>query len=296
MKIAVTGATGLVGSSLVSAFESSGHSVHRVVRGTTGTANDIEWDIPSNTIDSERFNGLDAVVHLAGENIATGRWSAAKKNRIRDSRVHGTSLLCQALAELTEPPQVLVAASAIGFYGDREDDACDEASDPGKGFLAEVCTAWEQATEPAKSAGIRVVNLRIGIVLSPKGGALKQMLLPFKLGAGGRVGSGQQYWSWISLPDLVNVIVHCIDTQSLSGPVNAVSPVAVTNLEFTKALGRVLRRPTILPMPAFGARLALGQMADELLLASTKVVPKRLRESRYDFRHDSLESTLHELL
>jgi hypothetical protein len=235
-------------------------------------------------------------VHLAGENIAAGRWTVEKKARIRDSRVKGTKTLCEALAQLSQPPKVLVSASAIGYYGDRGAELLWENSALGTGFLAEVCQAWEEATRPAMEKGIRVVLLRIGVVLSPAGGALAKMLLPFKLGLGGIIGSGKQYMSWIALDDVVGTIDHVLITDTLQGPVNAVAPHPVTNSEFTKTLRRVLRRPTLFPMPAFAARLAFGEMADELLLASTRVEPKRLIATEYRFRYPELEDALRHLL
>jgi hypothetical protein len=242
------------------------------------------------------LSGIDALIHLAGESIAAGRWTATRKQRILDSRVKATRFISETISQLNPTPQVLVSASAIGYYGDRGSDVLSENSPPGKGFLADVCRQWEAATEPATRKGIRVVHLRIGIVLSPKGGALAKMLLPFKMGLGGRIGSGKQFWSWVSLDDLCAAIVHCIQATGLHGPVNIVSPAPVTNAEFTKALGRALGRPTIFPMPAFAARAALGEMADPLLLASARVEPGKLTSSRFEFRHPELEATLKSLL
>src|SRR6266566_4624603 len=239
---------------------------------------------------------MNAVVHLAGENIAGGRWTAARKERILNSRVKGTKLIAETLGNLPQPPQVLVSASAIGYYGDRGSELLREQSPPGTGFLPDVCRQWEAATDAATRKGIRVVHLRTGIVLSGKGGALRKMLLPFKLGVGGKIGSGEQYWSWISIDDHCAAILHCIQASSLHGPVNAVSPSPVTNLEFTKALGRVLHRPTIFPLPALAARLVLGEMADALLLASARVEPAKLLGSRFVFEHKDLEPTLASLL
>jgi uncharacterized protein (TIGR01777 family) len=239
---------------------------------------------------------MEAVVHLAGENIASGRWTAARKARIRSSRVMGTRTLCETLARLSQPPKVLVSASAIGYYGDRGAEPLWENSAFGTGFLAEVCRAWEEATQPAVQKGIRVVLLRIGIVLSPAGGALAKMLIPFQLGLGGVIGSGNQYMSWIALDDVAGVIAHALVTDTLQGPVNAVAPYPVTNREFTKTLGRVLRRPTVFPLPGFAARLAFGEMADALLLASTRVEPKRLLATQYVFRYPELEDALRHLL
>ena len=261
----------------------AGDEVVPLVRDV-GKPEAVHWSPEQRRIDVAGLEGFDAVVHLAGENIATGRWTTEKKRRIRDSRVLGTEVLCQALAGLQAKPAVLVAASAIGFYGDRGDEMLDEQSSPGTGFLAEVCQDWEAATRPAWEAGIRVAQLRIGVVLSADGGALAKMLLPFRLGGGGPVGSGKQYWSWISLPDLAQVIRHVLATDSLFGAVNAVSPAPVTNAEFTKTLGRVLRRPTLIPMPAFLAKLAFGEMAQELLLSSTRVCSGKLQQSGFNLR------------
>jgi uncharacterized protein len=289
MKIAVTGSTGLVGSALVPFLNAAGHD-------TVSVRRPVHWDPDKGTIDTNVFGGVEALVHLAGENISTGRWTAAKKARIRDSRVKGTKLVSEALARLEKPPAVLVSMSAIGYYGDRGDEILREESGPGKGFLADVCRQWEAATDPATRKGIRVVHLRTGVVLSKKGGALEKIVLPFKFGVGGKIGSGRQYMSWISLDDLCATILHCIQASSLHGPINTVSPVPVTNLEFTRILGRVLSRPTLFPLPAFAARIMLGEMANELLLASTRVEPAKLLSSRFGFRHRELESALRELL
>ena len=295
MRIGVTGATGLVGSALLPLLKGAGHDAVGLRRGDADAAGAPSWD-PSTGRVAVGDGPLDAVVHLAGENIAGGRWNAARKARIRDSRVEGTSALCRGLAALDPPPATLVAASAVGFYGDRGDERLDESSPAGSGFLADTCQAWEAAAAPALEAGIRVVHLRIGIVLTPAGGALGQMLLPFKLGVGGVIGSGRQFMSWIALDDVVAAVLHAVRTEGLEGPVNAVAPHAVTNAEFTKTLGRVLRRPTILPMPAFGTRLAFGEMADELLLGGARVEPSRLLETGLDFGHPRLEGALRHLL
>ncbi len=296
MKIIVTGPTGLVGSSLVPFLTTGGHQVLRLVRAKSAAHNsNILWDPYAETIDKEAVEGADAVVHLSGENIA-GRWNDDKKRRIRESRVKSTQLLSQTLAGLRKPPKVLVCASAIGYYGDQGDRILKEDNRAGTGFLADVTQEWEAAAAPAVQKGIRVVNLRIGVVLSPTGGALQKMLLPFKMGAGGVTGHGKQYWSWISLDDVIAAIYHCIVTDSLQGPVNAAAPDPVTNKEFTTVLGRVLSRPTLLPMPAFAARMALGEMAESLLLASTRVVPAKLEQSGYKFRHPELEEALRHLL
>ena len=295
MRIGVTGATGLVGSALLPFLQGGGHDVVGLRRGAAGGGDGPRWDPATGRVDAPGAP-LDAVVHLAGENIAGGRWNAARKARIRDSRVDGTGALCRGLAALDPPPATLVAASAVGFYGDRGDERLDESSPAGTGFLADVCQQWEAAAAPARDAGIRVVHLRIGIVLTPAGGALGQMLLPFKLGAGGVIGSGRQFMSWIALDDLIATVLHALSTDGLAGPVNAVAPNPVTNAEFTKTLGRVLRRPTILPMPAFGARLAFGEMADHLLLGGARIEPSRLRETGFDFGYPDLEGALRHLL
>ena len=297
MHVLVTGSTGLVGSALVAFLTTGGHQVTRLVRRAPrpGQA-EVYWHPEAGSIATPGLEGIDAMVHLAGENIASGRWSAAKKASIRESRVQGTQLLCSALAQLANPPQVLVSASAIGYYGDRGDAVLREDSRPGRDFLADVCRAWEAATEPAVQRGIRVVTVRLGIVLSPAGGALAKMLLPFKMGVGGRIGSGQQYMSWIALDDVVGAMHHAIVTDALHGPVNVVAPNPVTNAVFTKTLGRVLGRPTVLPLPAFAARVAFGEMADALLLASTRVEPARLTDTNYAFRYPELEGALRHVL
>jgi uncharacterized protein (TIGR01777 family) len=295
MKVLVTGASGMVGSRLTQQMTADGHAVVPLVR-RDARSGEVQWKPSAGELAVDGLEGFDGVVHLAGENIAEGRWTAAKKARIRDSRVDTTRLLCEKLSQTERPPKVLVSASAIGFYGEAGDQPLTEDSPAGEGFLPTVCQQWEAATAPAASAGIRVVQLRIGVVLSVAGGALQKMLLPFRMGAGGRVGSGRQYWSWISIDDLVGVILHVLTSESLSGPVNAVAPQAVTNLEFTKTLGRVLKRPTIFPMPAFVARMALGQMANDLLLASALVVPQKLNQSGFQYRHPDLESALRDLL
>lgn len=296
MKILVTGASGLIGSALIPLLTTGGHGVVRLVRdGGTRRADTINWDPVKGTIDSAALEGVDAVVHLAGENVA-GRWTAEKKARIYGSRVDGTTALVQALTRLARPPKVLVAASAIGYYGDRDVDVVDEDSAPRAGFLADVVREWEAATQPASARGIRVVNLRFGVVLSPAGGALATMLTPFRLGAGGPVGSGEQYMSWVAIDDAIGAILYALTTAELSGPVNVVAPNPATNREFTKTLGRVLSRPTIIPMPAFAVKLAFGEMGESLLLSSTRVEPHRLKETGYPFRFPELEGALRHLL
>lgn len=298
MNVLMTGSSGLIGTALTSFLEHQGHPVRRLLRTSSAETNtaSCSWNPADGSITTGAFEGIDAVVHLAGENIAGGRWTAARKDRIRESRVTGTRRLCEAVAALEFPPQVLVAASAIGFYGDRGKDELSETSALGSGFLPEICQAWESATAPAQNRGVRVIFLRIGIVLSQKGGALAQMLLPFKLGVGGVLGSGDQQMSWITLDDLLAITLHSLTDDSIRGPVNAVTPYPVTNREFTKTLGAVLRRPTVLPVPAFAVRLLFGEMADALLLASTRVVPAVLRASKFEFTYPHLGSALQHVL
>jgi len=298
LKILVSGTSGLVGSALVPFLTAGGHQVIRLVRGQPRPgANEVQWDPVRGVRDLPRIEGLDVVVHLAGENIAAGRWTPERKARIRESRVRGTKILSETLSQLVLPPKVFISASAVGYYGDRGDEVVHEESPPGRNFLAEVCTAWEGATEAAVRKGIRVVHLRTGLVLSGKGGALARMLVPFRLGAGGIIGSGGQYMSWVSLDDTVGIIHHVLMSETVTGAANAVTPYPVTNSEFTKMLGIVLHRPTPLPVPAFALRLALGrEMADALLLLSTRVQPRRLIETAYPFRHPYLGDALRHVL
>lgn len=297
MNILVSGSTGLVGSALRPALLQAGMRVTRLVRTRPASATgDAWWNPEAGQIDPPGPDGFDGVVHLAGEGIAAGRWTAVRKARIRDSRVLGTGLLASAIARASRPPRVLVSASAIGYYGDRGNDVLSEDSAPGQGFLPDVCREWEEATSAALARGVRVVRLRIGIVLSPKGGALAKMLPPFRIGVGGRIGPGTQFMSWITLEDLVGVIRAALQNDTLAGPVNAVSPQPVTNSAFTAALATALRRPALLPMPAFAARLAFGEMADALLLASARVEPARLTAAGHVFRHPTLPLALRELL
>jgi uncharacterized protein (TIGR01777 family) len=295
MHVLVTGATGFLGSRLVASLQKEGHRVTRLVRRSP-QAGEALWNYQERQIDVEQLATADAVIHLAGESIAEGRWNDAKKRRIRESRELGTRFLAESIARLPRRPQVLASASAIGYYGDRGDEQLTEDSPPGQGFLPEVCQAWEAACRPATEAGVRVVNVRIGVVLDKRGGALAKMLLPFKLGAGGRVGSGRQWWSWIALEDLIRVFQTALANERLTGPINGTAPQPVTNREFTKTLGKVLGRPTVFPMPAFAARLALGEMANDLLLASARVLPKRLKENVFQFQHPELEGALRSVL
>ncbi|MGH7370054.1 MAG: TIGR01777 family oxidoreductase [Candidatus Methylomirabilaceae bacterium] len=297
MIIAVTGSAGLIGSRLTVLLGSGGHRVMRLLRSKPRPELDeVYWDPVRGMVDTMALGRVDAVVHLAGENIAKGRWTTRKKARIRDSRVNGTRVLSEALARLSPPPNVMICASAIGYYGNRGDEWLREESTPGSGFLADVCRQWEAGAEPARQRGIRVVHLRTGVVLSPAGGALRQKLLTFRMGLGGKIGSGRQYLSWIAIDDLLAVIMHALTTDTLQGPVNAVAPNPVTNLEFTRTLGRVLGRPTLFPMPALAARLVFGEMAEELLLASARVQPARLATTGYQFRFPTLDGALRYLL
>jgi uncharacterized protein len=294
MEVLVSGATGVIGSALTPELEGRGHRVRRLTR-TPRSEGDIGWDPETGAIDGD-LSGAEAVVHLAGESIAEGRWTKEKKRRILESRRKGTRLLAERIAELSEPPSVMVSASATGYYGDRGNELLTEESEPGSLYLSEVCREWEAAADAAREAGVRVVHPRFGIVLSTEGGALGTTLPIFKLGGGGRIGSGRQYWSWVSLDDVIGAIVHAIGTDDLGGPVNVVTPDPPTNAQYTKVLGRVLGRPTIFTVPAPAARLGLGEIADELLLASARVEPVRLQETGYSFRHPGLEEALRYLL
>lgn len=297
MKMLISGSSGLIGTALIASFKERGHEIVRLVRDVSRMAEDtLLWDPEHRELRLEEFEGFDVVINLAGENLSSGRWNDQKKQKIRDSRVINTHMLAELLARLDKPPSLFISASAIGFYGERGDEEVTEASALGEGFLSDLCQKWEEASNAAQSAGIRVINLRIGVVLSIEGGALSRMLTPFKMGLGGVVGSGKQYISWISIDDLIGIILHVINTESLKGPVNAVSPNPVTNRQFTKTLGRLLKRPTFFPLPAFIARLVLGEMADALLLCSTRVFPKVLKESEYSFLYPQLESALKHLL
>jgi uncharacterized protein len=297
MKILVSGSHGLIGSALIKSLTSDGHEIVRLVRRARALGSpEVEWHPSKGFIDAEHIEGLDAVVHLAGESIASGRWTDEKKRAIRESRVAGTSLLSKTLAQLSRPPASFVCASAIGYYGDRGDELLTEQSGPGKDFLSEVCVAWEDATRPAVEKGIRTVNTRFGVVLDAKGGALEKMLTPFRMGIGGKVGDGKQWMSWIALEDVVKGLRFVLDNAAVNGPINFVAPNPVTNAEFTKKLGAVLSRPTIFPIPAFGARLAFGEMADALLLSSQRVEPQQLQNHGYHFQYAELKAALSAIL
>jgi uncharacterized protein len=290
MTVGISGASGLVGKGLTSFLGLAGHQVARLVRGRANNPEEIfAWGDANDRAPLER---LDAVIHLAGESIAAGRWNDGVKQRIRDSRVVKTRQLCESLASLAKPPKTLLCASATGIYGNRGDAVLGEMSSAGDDFLARVAHEWEEACSPAVAAGIRVVHLRFGIILSPQGGALKKMLLPAKLGIGGPLGGGSQWWSWMAIDDVLRATYHCLANEDVSGPVNFVSPNAVRNSDFAKVLGRVLRRPSLIPTPKLALRLVLGEMADALLLASTRVVPTALLDSGFQFQFPDLESAL----
>jgi uncharacterized protein (TIGR01777 family) len=296
MKILISGSSGLVGRALAKSLANDGHEVVRLVRRKPSTATEIEWHPNEGHIDAERLQGIDAVVHLAGESIASGRWTGEKKRAIRDSRVKGTAILSESLARLSAPPSAFISASAIGYYGNRGDELLVETSPAGNDFLAGVCVEWENATRPAVEKGIRAVHTRFGIILDEHEGALGKMLTPFRMGVGGRVGSGKQWVSWIALDDVVNALKFLIADASTRGPVNLVSPNPVTNDEFTKTLGHILSRPTLLPVPEFALRLAFGEMADALLLVSQKVKPGVLDQSGFKFTWPNLETALAHIL
>ncbi|MGD0793780.1 MAG: TIGR01777 family oxidoreductase [Terriglobales bacterium] len=294
-RVLVTGVSGPIGTGLLASFEPQGTQIVRLVRGRAQSAAQVSWD-PLAPLAPATVSGFDAVIHLAGESVV-GRWTEDKKRAIRDSRVQGTGNLAAALAQSEVKPRVLVCASAVGFYGNRGDELLREESPAGQGFLPEVCREWEDASRIAAEAGIRTVNLRIGLVLSAKGGALANMLKPFELGLGGRIGSGQQWWSWIHVDDIVGGIHHAMHTESLSGPVNLVAPNPVRNAEFTKVLASVLGRPAFFPVPEFALRLAFGKMAaEELLLASQRVEPGKLGAGGYTFRFRELRAALEDLV
>jgi uncharacterized protein len=294
LKILVSGSSGLVGSALVSDLRANGHDVKRLVRGNVTAPDQVPWN-SAEALTPESVSGFDAVVHLAGESIV-GRWTEAKKRRIIESRIPPTQHLAGALAKAQQPPRVFICASAIGYYGDRGEESLREDSPSGEGFVAEVCRQWEAAAQSAGSGRTRAVQIRTGVVLSRRGGALAKMLPPFRMGVGGNVGSGRQWMAWIDLHDEVGAIQHLLTADSVSGPVNLVSPNPARNAEFTKTLASVLHRPAIFPMPAFAARLVFGQMADELLLASQRVEPSKLVSSGYKFQRPDLRSALEAIL
>jgi uncharacterized protein len=294
LRIAITGATGLVGSQLIPYFQKSGHQVTQITRqpALKGGASSITWDPDAGKLDESRLEGHDVVIHLAGTNVGS-RWTETRRQSILDSRVNGTRLLCATLAELKYKPKVLLSASAIGFYGNHAADRIlDEHAPKGKGFLSDVCEAWERETQIASKAGIRVVNMRFGVVLSKRGGALAKMNVPFQLGLGGVLGSGHQMMSWIALDEIPSIMMHLINVTTLNGPVNVVSPQAMSNKDFTKTLGQVIKRPTIFPVPALGIKALFGEMGQEMLLEGSRVYPERLVMSNYQFKYPDLKSAL----
>lgn len=295
LSVAITGSTGLIGGALAEALRKAGHTVVPVVRSSPGP-DEVGWQPARGEIDSAGLEGMDAVVHLSGESIARHRWSRAQMERIETSRTRSTSLLARTLAGLKDPPRALLSASAIGYYGDAGDRELDETAEPGEGFLARLGVEWEAATRPAAEAGIRVVTMRNGIVLSRSGGALDKMLPIFRLGLGGRLGHGRQWMSWITLEDTIRAIMAILSHETVAGPVNVVAPGAVTNADFTRELASVLGRPAPFPVPAWALRLAVGPMADEALLASARVVPRRLEEMGFQFRHPLLPEALEAVL
>jgi len=296
MKILIGGSHGLVGTALIKSLETEGHEIFRLVRHAPTSKTEVEWSPDRYSIALARIEGFDAVVNLAGESIAEGSWTEDKKRRIRESRVKGTKLLGDALANLAVPPKIFVCASAIGYYGNRDDELLTETSAAGDDFLAKVCAEWEDATALATEKGIRVVNARFGVILDTNGGALKKMLPPFRMGVGGKVGSGKQWMSWIALDDVVGGIQFALANDSIRGPVNFVAPVPVTNAEFTKTLGKVLSRPTILPIPAFAIKFLFGEMGEALLLGGQRVAPERLVAGGYEFSYPQLEQALVHIL
>jgi uncharacterized protein (TIGR01777 family) len=297
VRVAVTGSTGLIGSALVASLRGDGHEVVRVVRGAiAGEGPTVQWDLGARTIDAAGLDGVDAVVHLAGESIAGKRWTDEQRRKVLESRTIGTDVLVRALTGLDQPPRVLLSGSAIGYYGDRGDEELTEASDSGSLFLSEVCRAWEAAAQPAVDGGIRTAFLRTGIVLDPAGGMLGKVLPLFRFALGGRLGDGRQWMSWITLADHVRALRFLLE-HDVAGPVNLTAPAPVTNAEFTKALGTVLARPTVVPVPRFGARLLLGRaVADELLFASQRVAPAVLVSSDFEFGHPELAGALRSVL
>lgn len=296
MKVLVTGSTGLVGKKIVSGLKDAGHQVVKLVRGETRGSDEFTWDPEGGKIDARAFEGVDSVIHLAGEGIATKRWSAEQKAKIKDSRVKGTLLISNTIAALPKPPKALISASAIGFYGDRGNEMLTEGSTNGEGFLAEVCREWEGATRSAEAVGVRVVHGRLGVVLSREGGALKMMLPPFMMGAGGPLGDGRQYMSWIDVDDAAKAFIYLATESNVSGAVNLVAPNPHTNGEFTKTLAKVISRPAFFPVPTIGVKVMFGEMGTELLLASNRVSSEKLVGSGYSFKYPDLDGALkHEL-
>jgi len=293
MKILLSGSNGLVGSELKEYLNKKGYQVINLVRNKN-IVNDtsVYWDYENEIIDFKQLKSIDCVIHLAGENISAKRWSDKQKHKILESRVKSTNFLIESLSKLDQKSHTFICASAVGFYGNRGKEILTEQSERGTGFLSDVCVEWEGSTNKAKEIGMRIVNLRFGVIMSEKGGALKKMIALFKFGLGGKISSGNQYVSWISLEDTIRSIDFCLHNEKIKGPINIVSPNPVTNKEMTKILGRYLKRPTFIPLPKFAAKMVLGEMADELLLASTKAEPKILIESEFEFKHNRFEDIL----
>ena len=289
--VVISGSTGLIGSALARELEHRGHDVRRLVRREARTEREIPWDPQRGTIEAKRLDGIHVLINLSGESLAQ-RWTDGAKRRILESRVNATTTLARAITSLEHKPRVLLSGSAMGVYGRHRDETVDETSTVGDDFLASVCVAWEAATEPVSAAGVRVVHLRTGLVLSPNGGALEKMLIPFRLGVGGRLGSGEQWMSWIALSDYVDAVSFLIDATSVSGPVNMVAPNPVTNEEFTRVLARVLRRPAFFHVPRAAMALTMGEMAEGTILASQRIRPRRLLEAGFDFSLPTLEAAL----
>ncbi len=294
LRILVSGASGPIGAALLPSLKATGATVTRLVRNSATNPDEIAWD-PARPLLPDSVSGFDAVIHLAGESIV-GRWTEARKRRIRESRSQGTGHLAQAVAKAPQPPRVFISASAVGFYGNRGDEILREDSPSGEGFAAEICRQWEAAAQPAAKAGIRTAQMRFGVVMSAEGGALPKMLPPFRLGLGGRLGNGRQWWPWVSVRDVVGAIQHVLNHESLTGPVNTVAPNPVTNAEFTSILASVLKRPAIFPMPAFAVRLVFGEMGEELFLGSQRVQPAKLVATGYQFQHPDLKNALKQIL
>jgi len=296
MRILISGASGLIGSALVPYLEGAGHTLTRLVRRPQRGPRERTWDPAVGVLDPAVLESVDAVINLSGEDLATGRWTAARKRSLWDSRVHSTNLLASAIALATPKPQVMINSSGVGFYGDRGDDVLTEDGAPGTGFLPRLAQAWEAAADPARAAGTRVVAMRMGVVLAAHGGALAKMLVPFRYGAGGRFGNGRAWWTWIALEDVLAATSFALENPALVGPVNLVAPEPLRNVDFVRALGRVLHRPALVPAPAFALRALLGEMADAALLASTRAVPRRLLDAGFRHRFPEIEDALRDAL